>query len=238
MISSARGNIIWVLPSRNKVNATQLTAAAGFNRVRMGRALQSLNITLLEYNGKPSECAMGTYINFNDGLKLCQHFGLEREPVVYFMRERIRHQCCDMTRESKSRLVQQSNKERSPNQKQSNEWNEQENVEDQQCDIEYEADLENEDGEQHGEGELGVKQTEDQTESMPTVSSAFQRQQTSQHLSSSSILKWHLGTSQLDRFSPHHVASGRNSFHRLDDSFDDPAVLFPGVSHSIAGEGR
>ena len=238
MIFSARGNIIWVLPSRNKINATQLTVAAGFSRLRMGRALQSLNITSLEYNGKPSECAMGTYINFDDGLKLCQYFGLEREPVAYFMKERIRRQCCDTTRESKNRLVQQSDKERSPDQKQSNERNEQEIVEDQQYDIEIEADLESEDGEHHGEGELGVQQTEDHTESVPIVSSASQRQQTSQHLSSSSVLKWHLGTSQLDRFSPHHVASGRNSFHRLDDSFDDLAVLFPEVSHSIVGEGR
>ena len=229
MIFSAQGNIIWVLPSRNKINATQLTVAAGSSRLRMGRALQSLNITSLEYNGKPSECAMRTYINFEDGLKLCQYFGLEREPVAYFMKERIRRQCYDTIHESKSRLVQQSDKERPPDQKQSNERNEQ--------DIEFEADLENEDGEQHGKGELGVKQTEDQTESVSIVSSASQPQQTSQHLSSSSILKWHLGTSQLDRFSPHHAASGRNSFHRLDDSFDDPAVLFPGVSYSIASEG-
>ena len=237
MIFSARGNVIWVLPSRQKINATQLTVAAGFNRLRMSRALQSLNITSLEYNRRPSECAKGTYINFDDGLKLCQYFGLERDPVVDFMKERIRRQCYDTTRESKSRLVQQSDKERSPDQKQSNKRNEQEIVEDQQYDIEIEADLESEDGEHHEEGELRVQQTENQTESAPVVSSASQPRQTSQH-PSSSVLKWHLGTSQLDRFSPRHVASGRNSFHRLDDSFDDLAVLFPGVSHSIVGEGR
>ena len=141
---------------------------------------------------------MGTYINFDDGLKLCQYFGLEREPVVDFMKERMRRQCCDITRESKSRLVQQSDNERSPDQKQSDERNEQEIVEDQQHDIEIESDLESEDGEHYGEGELGVQQTEDQTESAPMVSSASQRRQTSQHSSSSSVLKWHLGTSQLD----------------------------------------
>ena len=154
------------------------------------------------------------------------------------MKERIRRQCCDITRESKSRLVQQSDKERSPNQKQSDKRNEQEIVKDQQHNIEIELDLKSEDREHHGEGELGVQQIEDQTESAPMMSLASQRRQTSQHSSSSSVLKWHLGTSQLDRFSPRHVALGRNSFHRLDDSFDDLAVLFPGVSHLIVGEGR
>ena len=48
---------------------------------------------------------MGTYINFNNGLKLCQYFGLKREPVVNFMKERIRRQYYDITHESKSKLV-------------------------------------------------------------------------------------------------------------------------------------
>ena len=42
MLFSARGNVIWVLPSRNKINATQLTVAAGFSRLRMGRSSSKL----------------------------------------------------------------------------------------------------------------------------------------------------------------------------------------------------
>ena len=217
------------------INAAQLAIAAGFTRGDMQRALKRLKITLSEYNRCHTKRATGTYVSFDDGLKLWRHFGLEHWPLAQFMQDRISH---DLIPESECRLDQckDLDGEMLSDREERNEQNKEEGFGVRQYDNVVKVALENEDGKQDGQGEPWGEQTAYLRDSPPRILPGVRPQQISQH-SYSSVLRWHLGTSRPDRLS-RHTASGQKFPHRPDDSFDDLAVLFPGVSDSIVDKGK
>ena len=234
MIFSVRGHSIWVLPSRQKINALQLAIAVGLDGQKMRRALKRLNITCLEYNRSPTKCATGTYVNFDDGLELWRDFGLEPCPLFYFMMD---HQSPNSMPNSESRLTRRKGQdgELVSDREAQDGQDEEEDFRGRQFNRDFKADFKNEGREQDEQGELLDNRIEACRKRLPTMSSSFPPPQISQH-SPSPVPRSQPGSSRPDRLSQHTVVGGKS--HGVTDSFHDFTVLFPDANPSIVGRGR
>ena len=73
---SIRGQVINFLPAEGLVNASNLLKAAGICKTRLWKTLIDCRITITK-PVKGYASAQGTYISYQDGLRLCRHINLE-----------------------------------------------------------------------------------------------------------------------------------------------------------------